>query len=87
MGLPLNGIRPPSSGATLGLFWANVSDRGVQPLEIVGIFAAKAVERPEQHAVELAAAGVLEQGGNSWRRPWRCARSRSRPIVLALKSG
>ena len=25
--------------------------------------AAKAVERPEQHAVELAAAGVLEQGG------------------------
>src|SRR5215472_18910464 len=25
--------------------------------------AAKAVERPEQHAIELAAAGGLEQGG------------------------
>src|SRR5262245_65953975 len=40
---------------------------GVQPLEMMDrrhhALAAKAVERPEQHAIELAAAGVLEQGG------------------------
>src|SRR5262249_29611614 len=40
---------------------------GVQPLEMMDrrhhALAAKAVERPEHHAFELAAAGVLEQGG------------------------
>src|SRR5262245_64449524 len=40
---------------------------GVQPLEMMDrrhhTLAAKAVERPEQHAIEFAAAGVLEQGG------------------------
>src|SRR5215472_14882938 len=40
---------------------------GIQPLEVMDrrhhTLAAKAVERPEQHAIELAAAGVLEQGG------------------------
>src|SRR5262252_1357164 len=39
---------------------------GVQPLEMMDrrhhALAAKAVERPEQHAIELAAAGGLEQG-------------------------
>src|SRR5262249_59827881 len=39
---------------------------GVQPIEMMDrrhhALAAKAVERPEQHAIELAAAGVLEQG-------------------------
>src|SRR5215831_338301 len=37
---------------------------GIQPLEVMDrrhhTLAAKAVERPEQHAIELAAAGVLE---------------------------
>src|SRR5215469_875824 len=37
---------------------------GVQPLEVMDrrhhTLAAKAVERPEQHAIELATAGVLE---------------------------
>src|SRR5215471_12751954 len=40
---------------------------GVQPLEMMDrrhhALAAKAVERPEHHAIELAAAGGLEQGG------------------------
>src|SRR5215831_18588634 len=40
---------------------------GVQPLQVMDrrhhTLAAKAVERPEQDAIELAAAGVLEQGG------------------------
>src|SRR5215471_3612043 len=40
---------------------------GVQPLEMMDrrhhALAAKAVERPEHHAIELAAAGVLQQGG------------------------
>src|SRR5262252_9387026 len=40
---------------------------GVQPLEMMDrrhhALAAKAVERPEHRTIELAAAGVLEQGG------------------------